>query len=122
MQLFSVDGERELACYYHDIAFDPTQVSSEADFYKPREYEDIKLLRTWLLTIEDGSMLCCRGRDVVNRPKFDATILTEENENEGEREVLLSAWELGIVIKFKRDLFFMWQGKVESYPIGVLDM
>ncbi len=80
--------------------------------------EEAKLIRNWVYDLTDGEMIRCRGRDKIFplSDHFD-TITHEPTVSNGS----YTPFEDGLAIKFERQLYFLWQEKVECYDIGIID-
>ncbi len=80
-------------------------------FFQPKKFSEIEAVYSRLEALPAGSVLPCRGRDVL--PKQNPAHFGE---------VVLTDWDFGYVTLNEGRAFFIWTDKVESFPIRGLDL
>lgn len=82
-------------------------------FFEPKKYSEIEAVYAFLEKLSNGSVLPCRGRDVV-RPKTGGSEVFGASE--------LSPFDYGCATLNEGRVFFIWSDKVESFQIRQLDI
>lgn len=72
--------------------------------------KELEGLYHFLEQLPNGSVLPCRGRDVLKPKKADSF------------QVELSEWDYGCITVNEQRAFFIWSDKVESFPIRSVDI
>jgi hypothetical protein len=72
-------------------------------YYEPISTDEVDTLRSWIHSLDDGKILYARGRDICRNSEGNFADF--------------SAWETGLVLKFRRRLFLLWEDYVESILI-----
>lgn len=77
--------------------------SDYSNYFIPRNTQEIDILRDWIHSLQNGKILCCRGRDIIRDDDGIPSSYTN--------------WETGYAVKMNRRLFLLWDTEVESVLI-----